>query len=206
MAGCGDLIPAAEKNCRTGAAADKDGTVLVQNVLSGVEVQNFPRLTDVILISLGTDGTLLATASRDGTVKLWDASSGQLNRTVSLSDHPVAFSPNSTRLATRNKQDGTASVWDTSSGLKLQTIPAQTDVKLVAFCPNDTRLLIKGADDAVTIWDLSSGEPKGHPILVHGLRAVAFPPPRSQTNSYLEICTKQSLPSPSGLLYHSSSD
>jgi WD40 repeat protein len=55
----------------------------------------------------------LATTSNDGTVKVWDATSGQELLTLSGHTSPiigVAFSPDGTRLATASN-DGTAKVW-----------------------------------------------------------------------------------------------
>ena len=54
-------------------------------------------------IAFSPDGTQLATASRDGTAKLWDASSGQELLTLygrGVGICCVAFSPNGTLLFT----------------------------------------------------------------------------------------------------------
>jgi WD40 repeat protein len=58
-------------------------------------------------------GTLVATASFDGTAKLWDASTGQELLTLSAHSGPVisiSFSPDGTRLAT-GSLDGTVRVY-----------------------------------------------------------------------------------------------
>ena len=64
------------------------------------------------------DGTRIATASNDGTAKIWDAVSGK--ELLTLSGHKdwvlsVAFSPDGSRIAT-SSFDGTAIVWDAETG------------------------------------------------------------------------------------------
>ena len=65
------------------------------------------------------DSTRLASASHDGTVKIWDASSGECLRTLAghrshSSLQSLAFSHDSTRLASAWR-DGTVNIWDASS-------------------------------------------------------------------------------------------
>ena len=80
-------------------------------------------------MSWSPDGSRLATGSRDGTAKVWDAAGGQ--ELLTLKGHTgvvtsVSWSPDGTRLATAS-HDGTAKVWDAADGRELLTsrgIPA----------------------------------------------------------------------------------
>ena len=70
------------------------------------------------------DSTQLASASRDNTVKIWDASSGTCLQT--LEGHTgyvnsVAFSYNSTWLASAS-DDYTVKIWDTSSSTDRKSV------------------------------------------------------------------------------------
>jgi WD40 repeat protein len=78
----------------------------------------------VTSVAVSHDSTLLASASSDSTVKIWDASSGACLET--LEGHSgyvtsVAFSHDSTRLASASS-DSTVKIWDTHSGACLQTL------------------------------------------------------------------------------------
>jgi WD40 repeat protein len=112
-------------------------------------------------VAFSPDSARLASASYDGTVKVWDASSGECLQT--LEGHSdwvssVAFSPDSARLASASN-DGTVKVWDASSGECLQTLKGYSDwVSSVAFSPDSARLASASHDGTVKVWDTSSGE------------------------------------------------
>jgi WD40 repeat protein len=75
-------------------------------------------------VAFSHDSARLASASRDSTVKIWDASSGKCLQTLkghNYSVDSVAFSHDSARLASASG-DNTVKIWDASSGKCLQTL------------------------------------------------------------------------------------
>ncbi|RAL02210.1 Pfs, NACHT and WD domain protein [Aspergillus ibericus CBS 121593] len=106
------------------------------------------------------DSKWLASASRDKTVKLWDAASGACLQTIeghSSSVNSVVFSPDSKRLASAS-HDKTVKLWDAASGACLQMLEGHGDsVNSVVFSPDSKRLASTSNDKTVKLWDAASG-------------------------------------------------
>jgi WD40 repeat protein len=134
------------------------------------------------LATASLDGTAKiwdATASWDGTAKLWDTFSSQELRT--LRGHrngvgEVAFSPNGKQLATAGG-DGTAKLWDASSGQELFTLVGHTNMlNTVIFSPDGTRLATASWDRTARVWDASSGRELSTLSHTREVMGVAFSP------------------------------
>jgi WD40 repeat protein/DNA-binding SARP family transcriptional activator len=145
--------------------------------------------TDLIVaIAFSPDGKRIATASNDGTAKVWDvsteldtgANSGQ--ELLTFSGHTdqvrdVTFSPDGKLIATASA-DGTAKVWDATSGQVVLNLTGHaSEVWGVAFSPDGTRLATGGTDGAAKVWDATFGRElltlAGH---TDRIRQVAFSP------------------------------
>ncbi|KAK5739252.1 hypothetical protein LTS12_025331, partial [Elasticomyces elasticus] len=91
--------------------------------------------------------------------------------------YSVAFSPDSTRLASGSK-DRTVKVWDAGSGACLQTLEGHhSSVTSVAFSLDSTRLVSGSGDGTVKVWDAGSGACP-QTLESHGgsVESVAFSP------------------------------
>ncbi|TQS32271.1 hypothetical protein Golomagni_07418, partial [Golovinomyces magnicellulatus] len=80
-------------------------------------------------VTFSPDGTQIASASADKTVKLWDTISGRCAQTLEgHSDliNSVAFSPDGSRIASAS-WDNTIKLWDTISGRCTKTVEGHSD-------------------------------------------------------------------------------
>jgi len=153
----------------------------VQEWSSVLEIQSEDRFTTCL--SLNPPGTLLATGSGSKVIKIYDATTGRLKK--SLSDHTdwiqcVAFHPQKELLASGG-DDGTVRFWRADSGKLIRVMSDHTRrVNCVAFSP-DGRLLASGSDDRnVRIWEPESGRLLKTLSAHDGpVRSIAFRPDQS---------------------------
>ena len=107
-------------------------------------------------ISFSPDGKMLASASTDRTVKLWDTSTGKEIKT--LTGHTeevrdVSFSPDGRMLASASA-DNTVKLWDISTGKEIKTLTGHTGlVRGISFSPDGKMLASASADNTVKLWD-----------------------------------------------------
>ncbi|HEV2827104.1 MAG TPA: WD40 repeat domain-containing protein [Pyrinomonadaceae bacterium] len=112
------------------------------------------------------DGQVLATGSKDRTVKLWDAATGQLRTTLTgrkgwIADAPVVFSPNGRQLATFGGRDKTVKLWAVATGeLSFDLVGHKKSVSAVAFSPDGRTLATGGEQEQVRLWDTATGQLK----------------------------------------------
>jgi WD40 repeat protein len=141
------------------------------------------------------DGRWLASGAKDGTIKIWETKSGHLLRTLyghGSSVNALAISTDGKTLASgsgtiydpryrelflkggqvggEHEEDTSVRLWDVSTGSELRMFTGhQLAVAAVAFS-RDNRNLISVSSDAISIWDLSSGNQ------IHSAKLI--PPPK----------------------------
>lgn len=115
----------------------------------------------VFSVAFSPDGQLLASASLDRSIKLWNAHTGQCRHT--LHGHQswvwaVAFHPQGQWLASAS-YDHTVKLWDVTTGECLRTLEGHTSsVLAIAFSPDGTRLASGGYEQMIKLWDVTTGE------------------------------------------------
>jgi len=134
-------------------------------------------------IAFHPKGTAIATASRDGTAKVWDPVSGKELHTLKGHTGTVAeivYCGDGKWIATGG-EDKTVKVWDAATGKEIKTLKGPTRrVAALAFSA-DAKQLAAGSDDgSVTIWNTDEWNAVHTFKTDDGMLAVAFSPDGSK--------------------------
>ncbi|KEZ41880.1 hypothetical protein SAPIO_CDS6697 [Scedosporium apiospermum] len=137
----------------------------LQALISVLEGHSSP----VDAIAFSPDCSILASASRDRTIRLWDTKTGEEKQI--LKGHSdwvdtVAFSPDGSILVSAS-HDRTIRLWDVKTGEEKQVLEGHSDwVDVVAFSPDGLMLVSASHDQTIRLWDIKTGEKrqvlKGH--------------------------------------------
>ena len=130
----------------------------------------------VVSVAWSPDGKRVATASLDGTAKVWDVGTGKDSLTFRGHKHfvnSVAWSPDGKQLATAS-YDETAKVWDAATGQEVMTLRGHRGwVNSVAWSPDGKRLATSSTDHTAKVWDATTGQEvltlRGHHAYVNGV-------------------------------------
>jgi WD40 repeat protein/serine/threonine protein kinase len=128
-------------------------------------LHGFPgQITNIVF---SPDGSRLALACADGTVRFWDIKTDKAVGEVLRHSAPVnavVFSPDGMFVAT-GCRDGTAQVWDASTGKPAAgPLPHGGVVKAVAFSPDGQTILTGSTDGLAQFWERASGVRLGVPL------------------------------------------
>ena len=144
-----------------------DNVARVHSTEDGQE--RFPPLKhddQVAAVAISPNGEIIASASIDDSVGIWNANTGERIASLPHRDDVVAvsFSPNGSVLLT-GSSDMTAQFWDTKTW-KPRGNPLMhgNTVTSVAFSPNGKLALTSSWDRTVRLWDVVTGLPICEPM------------------------------------------
>ena len=135
--------------------------------------------------SFSPDGKLIASASRDGTVRLWDVATGAMLQTLAgytRNFKAITFSPDGKQVASASEY-AMVQIWDVATGAVLQTLPGHTgNFKAIVFS-SDGKRLASASMAKVLLWDMATGavlQTLQENIASMTINAVAFSPDGKQ--------------------------
>ncbi|KAG2440562.1 hypothetical protein HYH02_010146 [Chlamydomonas schloesseri] len=106
-------------------------------------------------------GIPLASASQDGSLRVWDVTTGECVKQLQGHDGSVlslSWSPDGSKLASGGL-DTTVKVWEAAEGTCLLTLEGHNDrVCSVAWSPDGTGLVSGGWDGGLRLWSVASSE------------------------------------------------
>jgi len=125
-------------------------------------VLQVPPATSVDSVAVSRDGTLVASAAGEGGVRLYDAKTGAMLRTIGAAgDRSVVFSPDGKTLAAAGfHMDKLVGLWDVRSGERLRTFVGQTEweADATAISPDGKWLASSATDKQVLVWEIATGK------------------------------------------------
>jgi WD40 repeat protein len=132
---------------------------------------NLPFDKSASSLKFSPDGSKVAAARSNYTVKIWDATTGKeiltLKEVVSRANEAndwrrseLHFSPNGRIVAVVRAEDATKNsnleLWDVSTGKAIQFSEKISGIKSISFSPNSDELAILKSNDTIQLWKLST--------------------------------------------------
>jgi WD40 repeat protein len=157
-----EALTALERAAALGGTEDLERDVAAARVAAPPPLRSLRGLPGpVAALALAPDGRTVAAGS-GAEVRLWDAGTGQLLRTLAVPDGPVralVLLPDQ-RFLIVAVENAPLAVWDIASGRPARSWARHTGFATsLAVLPGGRLVLSGGSDRLVRLWDLSSGRP-----------------------------------------------
>ena len=156
-------------------------SVVMFDMATGTGNARYGHINVAHSTSFSPDGRALATAAKDGIVRLWDVNTGQeINRFLAATDESTAifivtFSPDGALLACG--WGDSVILWDVATGGEFARFdnPIRYPTLTLEFSP-DGRTLAEGRGDGIVVWGVATGARIATPVNQLGNAVVSYAP------------------------------
>jgi WD40 repeat protein len=120
--------------------------------------------SQLVSLALSPDGKRIAAVNPGKkTVKVWNAETGALERTLNTGEAQpwtVAFSPDSATFLVTQNSDGSGEVtlWDAVTGKLKRRLTREKAISTAVFSPNGKRIASVHNGGVIELWDLAKGQ------------------------------------------------
>lgn len=116
---------------------------------------------EVLAVAFSPDGLIIASASTDQTIRLWEPETGHDLRTLRGhmgAVHALAFSPDGKLLAS-GSADTSIRVWEVTTGRERLAVTSSFGaVRAVTFSPDGKTIATGGNDGSFRLWEVATGK------------------------------------------------
>jgi WD40 repeat protein len=142
-------------------AAGYDKRARLWDIATKSKLREFAHAGWITAADIDPSGTILATASLDGTGALWSLVDGQSLAPLAVLKHTdgvedIHFDAAGARVITASR-DRTAKVWSAPNGRLLATLSHTQAVSTAIFMP-DSSNVVTGSSEAVRLWRIDNSE------------------------------------------------
>ena len=148
----------------------QDKMIRLWNVATGRNTQTLTGHNDLIgSVIFSPDGETLISGGQDGTVLIWDVSTGkhktltdqEVDTELNTHSNPkmvLIFNSDGNKLATGDK-NGIIRLWDVSTWKEEQTLEGHVNaITSIDFSPDNRSIASTGKDGTVRLWDIDTGQ------------------------------------------------
>ncbi|MCV6639089.1 WD40 repeat domain-containing protein [Candidatus Albibeggiatoa sp. nov. NOAA] len=190
IAACCDLFNLVVSPDGHSIATHSDEYLFLWDVKTGTEIgrlenQSYATLANPLRFS--PNGKILAFASQDNMVQLFDLTTG--NTVLTLKEDPavvqaqsIAFSPDSQTIATHFQRNNIVHLWDVATGSSIAKLEHDGYISAMAFQP-DGKTLISAVNDyynppqsTLYLWNIATGQQISVKNISRHINAMAFSP------------------------------